>query len=128
MRREDRFVMSHKPFAVDLSSLHDEHDFSTVTAVWFRRRRGVTVACIGNLHAILDPAPAAALEFCERHNDGRHGGDCAGRWDGERYWGAQRPAVMDEHLALLRPMLASYEQNPKNPQAGAGYDGWWTFQ
>jgi hypothetical protein len=127
MRREDRFVMSHKPFAVDLSSLREEHDFSYVDAVWFRRRRGVAVACIGNLHAILHPAPSTALEFCERHTDGRHSGDCQGRWDGTGYWDAEQPSVAAKHLAILRPMLDDYAHDPKNPVIPAGYDGWYVF-
>lgn len=134
MRREDRFVMSHRPYAVDLSSLREERGFLRVDAVWFRRRpRGrnrdmITVACIGNLHTILRPGPATAQEFVERYDDGRWGGHCEGRWDGDGYWGAENPDVAAEHLKLLRPMLASYEQNPKAPTLPDGFDGWWTFQ
>ena len=50
MNREDRFVISRKPYAVDLSSFRlMERDpdktwaWYTVDAVWFRRRRGETV-------------------------------------------------------------------------------------
>jgi hypothetical protein len=67
------------------------------------------------------PEPADAHEFLTQHTDGRYGGDCEGRWDGERYWGAQEPAVIEQHLALLRPMLANYPNIPD------GYDGWWRF-
>lgn len=76
MRRETRFLISCRPFAIDLS---------TVTAEQTQR------------------------------------GDCHGRWDGDRYWGAQEPEVMEHHLALLGPMLADY------PTIPAGYDGWWTY-
>lgn len=146
MRREDRFVMSHKPYAAELSSLSGamrtgyqgrEYYSGVIRAVWFRRRRRggygpggavVTVACIGTLWCSQDDRPADGREFLERHTDGRYGGNCIGRWDGIGYWGAENPDVMAEHLKVLRPMLASYEQDPKNPQAPAGYDGWWTFQ
>ena len=51
MYREDKFVMSHRGYAVDLSSLHQrfyEHDeWYMVDAVWFRRKNGVTAACVG---------------------------------------------------------------------------------
>jgi hypothetical protein len=59
--------------------------------------------------------------------DGRYGGDCHGRWDGTRYWGAQEPDVIAEHLTVLRPMLDGYAENPKDPPLPAGFDGWWTF-
>lgn len=50
-----------------------------------------------------------------------YGGSCEGRWDGQRYWGAQEPDVMAQHLDLLRPMIVNY------PEIPAGYDGWWRF-
>jgi hypothetical protein len=127
MRREDRFVMSHRPYAVDLGSLHAGHvgtqSPTKATAVWFRRpRRGVTMACVGLLWDYQDPLPATVSEFLERHDDGRYGGETLGRWDGERYWGAQRPELIEEHLALLRPTLENF------PAVPAGFDGWWTFR
>lgn len=122
MRREDRFLMSRRPYAVDLGSLSvSEHGHSGLAAVWYRRRQGVTYACIGELRTYLRPAPTTAAEFLARHDDGRYGGDCFGRWDGSRYWGAQAPAVMEAHLAVLRPMLDGF------PTVMPGYDGWWTF-
>lgn len=139
MRREEKFAVSKRMYAADLSSLSvtpragyqgREYFECTVRAVWFRRRRRggfgpngavVTVACIGTLWGSQDTRPATAAEFLEHHTDGRHGGDCAGRWDGERYWGTQEPDRMNEHLALLKPMLANY------PAAPAGFDAWWRF-
>lgn len=145
MRRETRFVMSHKPYAVDLSSLLTTRQegqagpfwFCTVNAVWFRRkRRGgfgpngavVTVACIGTLWNHQRPEPADAEAFVRAHTDGRYGGDCQGRWDGSGYWGAEDLTVQAEHLAVLKPMLTAYDDDPKNPAVPDGYDGWWTFQ
>ena len=131
MIRETRFLISRRPYAVDLTSLRGGMKEATettrayyqgrITAVWFRRRQGRTVACIGTLWDLQDTAPVNAVEFLERHTDGRYGGDCDGRWDGERYWGAQEPDVIQEHLALLRPMLEAYPAIPD------GYDGWWRF-
>ncbi|WP_030169055.1 hypothetical protein [Streptomyces sp. NRRL S-813] len=128
MIREDRFLISRKPYAVDLSSLRLREDTETgwfdgrMTAVWFRRKQRVTVACIGTLWDHQKPAPADALEFLARHDDGRYGGNCLGRWDGTGYWGAEVPDVQEQHLAILRPMLANF------PAIPPGYDGWWTFQ
>ncbi|MGW7658499.1 hypothetical protein ACWGJ7_42635, partial [Streptomyces tendae] len=120
MIREDKFLISRRPYAVDLSSLRRlerEPDktwaWYMVNAVWFRGRKTEPVACIGTLRTIIgDPAPADARAFLERYTDGRYGGDCEGRWDGENYWGAQKPEVMEQHLALLRPTLASYPVIP----------------
>lgn len=132
MIREDRFLISRKPYAVDLSSLRGTRTDTPqcrnpyyysgrIDAVWFRRRRGVTVACIGTLWDSQYPQPADALQFIAQHTDGRYGGDCEGRWDGESYWGNVPLAVQEEHLAVLRPMLDAY------PAVPAGYDGWWRF-
>ncbi|WP_030975190.1 hypothetical protein [Streptomyces sp. NRRL S-1824] len=120
MIREDRFLISRRPYAIDLASLIDG-PVSAVTAVWFRRKQGATVACIGNLWDTQRPTPKDVAEFLARHTDGRYGGTCEGRWDGEHYWGAQKPDTIAEHLELLRPMLANY------PAIPAGYDGWWRF-
>lgn len=138
MKREDKFVQSHRPYAVDLASLHVDHHPSEpwgtdgymtreywacrVGAVWFRRRSGVTVACIGVLWDFQHAEPADAVEFLQAHDDGRYGGNVHGRWDGERYWGEQRPEEIDAHLAILRPMLDNH------PDVPPGYDGWWTFR
>ena len=121
MIRENEFRISRRPYAADLSSLRvrERNGYqgrtcypSTVTAVWFRRKSGVTTASIGELRESQDKPPADAAEFLRIHTDGRYGGDCHGRWDGSRYWGAQEPAVIAQHLELLRPMLAGYPDIP----------------
>ena len=137
MKRTDKFLISQKPYAVDLSSLRvtSEHtrtyDGSTfyslrINAVWFRRRREGrygelrTVACIGTLWDNQDEVPTGR-EFLERHDDGRYGGDCDGRWDGKSYWGNVTLEEQERHLAILRPMLDNH------PAIPAGYAGWWRF-
>lgn len=131
MIREDRFVISRKPFAVDLGTLrtvdrvrdNGSHYYEgRINAVWFRRRRGETVACIGTLWDFQDGLPTSdPLQFLARHTDGRHGGDCHGRWDGASYWGNTTLVQQATHLAILQPMLANY------PEIPASYDGWWRF-
>jgi hypothetical protein len=132
MIRQDRFLISRRLYAVDLNSLRgsrtdtpngrNPYSFDgQVDAVWFRRKQGVTAACVGPLWDLQHPEPADAVQFLTQHDDGRYGGDCHGRWDGTRYWGAQEPEVVERHLALLRPMLAAY------PALPASYDGWWRF-
>lgn len=139
MIREDAFVQSHRPYAVDLTSLRAldymnvgerEHKWYGIDAVWFRRRstgygtdkRMVTVACIGQLHDLQRQVPANAAEFLAAHDDGRHGGDCRSRWDGASFWSAnQDPETQAADLAILRPMLAAYPTCPEP------YVGWWRF-
>lgn len=128
MIRDDKFLISRRPYAVNLSSLRankgdgDRSYYCIVDAVWFRRRYGVTAACIGTLWDLQREEPADAVEFLARHTDGRYGGRCIGRWDGKTYWGDRvTPDVMNQHLAILRPMLENY------PNAPEGYDGWWRF-
>lgn len=134
MIRETRFLISRRLYAVDLSTVTGEQQprgnliaFSgTANAVWFRRQGGVTRACLGSLMLFSHYLPHR-LDLDDPHAilsadlDGRYGGTCHGRWDGERYWGAQEPDVIARHLVLLRPMLANYPAIPD------GYDGWWRF-
>ena len=129
MRREQRFVLSHRPYAVALASYSVEaghagtgSGWCRINAVWFRRRDGRTLACVGELRTTMRPIPRDAQDFLVNFTDGRYGGACKGRWDGNRYWGAQEPDVIDQHLELLKPMLEGY------PAAPAGWDGWWTFR
>jgi hypothetical protein len=130
--REDRFLISRKPYAVDLSSLRGELKASPqgrrptyydgrIDAVWFRRKQGVTAAYIGTLWDLQDAEPADGAAFLTAHTDGRYGGDCDGRWDGTSYWGNVPLTVQEQHLAILRPMLANYPDLPPL------YDGWWRF-
>lgn len=135
MRRELDFVLSHRPYAVDMGGLRIDREplmmngeqvtesiRGTLNAAWFRRRRGVTVACIGYLWDHQKPEPISALEFLERHTDGRYGGNTCGRWNGSDYWGDGNLKIQAEYLAILRPMLENF------PAVPSGYDGWWTFK
>lgn len=133
MIRADKFLISKRLYAVDLSSLRVAVDapltpgdqrshWVDVDAVWFRRRRGVTVACVGFLRDYQGgTAPADAEAAVAHMDDGRYGGRCEGRWDGTRYWGAQHPDEIVRHLELLRPMLANY------PAIPAPYSGWFQY-
>lgn len=135
MIHETKFLISRKQFAIDLSTVtgdqHERGDWYSFSgranAVWYRRQNGVTRACIGTLMLFSHYLPKP-LNLNDPHAilsadlDGRYGGDCDGRWDGTRYWGAQEPDVQEQHLSILRPMLADY------PSAPAAYDRWWTFQ
>lgn len=135
MIREDKFLISRKPFGIDLSTVTleaTERDGiywlkGHCRAVWYRRKGGVTRACIGGLSLWAQwrreaPDLSSPQAMLGNDLDSRYGGDTAGRWDGTGYWGSEIPDVQEEHLAVLRPMLDSYPSLPE------GYDGWWTFQ
>lgn len=133
MHREDRFLISRKQFAINLQSLAIEpykiypddpepRYRNVLTAVWYRRKKGTTYACVGTLSKATATPPQDVHTLLAQYTDGGHGGDCKGRWDGTRYWGAQEPEVMFEHMAILKPMLDDY------PSAPTGFDAWWTFQ
>lgn len=132
---EEKFLISRKSFAIDLATVTAEQRergnrwslSGRANALWYRRRRGVTVACTGTLmlwsHYLTEPVdlndPRSILSA---ELDGRYGGDCAGRWDGTSYWGHKVTlAEQEQHLAILHPMLAVY------PAVPPGYDGWWRF-
>lgn len=134
MIRQARFLISHRLYAVNpdtLTATQVERDgwfylSGSVEAVWYRRKDAATRACLGSLrlwsHSLTAPVdltdPAAVLTA---DLDGRYGGDCHGRWDGERYWGAEAPDVAARHLEVLRPMLTDY------PALPSGFEGWWRF-
>jgi len=132
MIRESKFFISKGLYAVDLDGLgvltvKDRVTIHrlTVPAVWFRRRRGVTVACIGNLwDYVRDPKPVTTLDALARMTDGRYGGAWIARWDGESYVSEhpQPPEAMQRHMSILRPMLDNF------PAISAGYDGWWRYE
>lgn len=135
MIREDRFLISRKPFAIDLSTVtlkSTERDgiywlSGSCQAVWYRRKAGVTRACVGRLPLWAqwlreEPDLSSPEAMLGNDLDGGSGGDPDGRWDGTGYWGSEIPEVQQQHLAILRPMLANY------PAIPGGYDGWWTFQ
>jgi len=135
MIREDRFLISRKPYAIDLSTVTlkaTERDgiywlSGTCRAVWYRRKAGVTRACMGELRLWAQwlrekPDLSSPEAMLSNDLDSGAGGDPDGRWDGERYWGSQKPFEQSLHLTVLEPMLASYPAIPD------GYDGWWTFQ
>lgn len=134
MIRSDRFLISQKPYAVDLSTLTGEQQprgdliaFSgSINALWFRRKDGVTRACTGTL-GLFSHFLSAPLDLDDPHAilaaklDGRYGGTTRGRWDGDGYWGAENPETVAADLAILRPMLANY------PNLPPGHSGWWRF-
>lgn len=136
MIRQAKFRISARPYAVDLASFKVITRIGetavgnqvTFDAVWFRRRRGVTVACIGQLREYVSLGAdlysgdvRSAENALMAVDDGRYGGDCLGRWDGRGYWGAESPERAAEHMAILRPMLENFPEIPR------GYDGWWVF-
>ena len=140
MIREDKFLISRKPYAIDLASVTGTQEprgakwryRGTANALWYRRKNGITRACIGTLdlwsHYLDEPVnlddPAAVLSA---RLDGRYGGDTAGRWDGTSYWGNVPLAVSEQHMAILGPMLAAFHETGGQPPVPAGHDGWWRF-
>src|ERR1044072_8318603 len=104
MRHENRFLISRKQFALDLSTATapqtprgGQWSFrGSANAVWYRRKDGVPRACLGTMmlfsHHLTEP-----IDVTDPHTllsaalDGRYGGDCHARWDGENYWGSQKP-------------------------------------
>lgn len=130
MIREPRFLSSKHPYAVDLDGMSvSTHEARIVwysvriPAVWFRVQRDTPVASVGYLvGALYDQKPASAVAALGRLDDGRYGDACEAWWDGDRYWGTRWAVGRERHLALLRPMLASY------PAVPVGFDGWWRYE
>jgi hypothetical protein len=123
VNRLPKFSISKRPYAVDMGSMYDwGYGFTAVKAVWFRRRRGETVACMGDLHTILTPRPVSAIDFVERYTDGRYGGHPVARWDGDTLW---TDSLTFAESQRAQPFLAAMLD--RYPAVPDGYDGWWTF-
>lgn len=124
MIREERYVHSHKPYAVRLDSLDvGDKSYHTVEAIWFRGTVGEPVAVYGKLWDVQTEVPADVHEFLARHDDGRYGGDAKARWDGVTLWAPNTEFYTAcERHRLLEVALANY------PAVPSGYDGWWTFE
>jgi hypothetical protein len=137
MFKTDKFRISKPMYAVDLEAFArgesgdngawEWHQFS-VPAVWFRRKRAQyngpirTAACAGNLRSSVTGArPVDALDFLARFTDGRYGGDCIARWDGDTLWSLEPEDSRARYKNILVPMLAAYPAIPE------GFDGWWWF-
>lgn len=134
MNRYDRPLTSLRPYAVDLASwrrgdwwANAEGEWvarQDITAIWFRRKKGVTVAHLGRLWATLPATDPKA--FLELHTDGRYGGDWTAAWDGERAWAQQviPKTDLDAHTQTLDAALQRFLADKALPK---GYDGWWSF-
>lgn len=142
MKREDRFLISHAPYAVEPQSLitverprmkHKDGQWTVddtvppfwsceIRAAWFKRKSGVLMACMGTLHTIVVDKPTDYADFLTQYADGRYGGDCAARWDGTELWSPETDwDAMVERQKFLAQMLSNYPNIPDS------YDGWWTF-
>jgi hypothetical protein len=137
VNREEGFVLSHDPFAIDMGQFEREVRevgpvlvTATVHAAWFRKRRGVLQACAGTLHGWFGrdhsgEVPQNAEDFA-RIADRRTtwtSATCMARWDGRTFWAAppMHPAAQRGYLEMLEPMLAAF------PAVPGEYDGWWRF-
>jgi hypothetical protein len=125
--KTEKFLISQVPVAVDLASYRvlDQHPTRTwaqLQAVWYRRRKGVTIVSAGVLPIHVDGRPADVYEALDLYEDNGFGTDCRARWDGKTLWGQADEPTRAGYLALLRPMLDSY------PVIPAGFDGWWAFR
>jgi hypothetical protein len=143
MHRETRFLASRALYAVDLSKLQREQIGTvrgtgtplygyTIPAVWFKRRHGANTANVGtlwtcstNYHKVGPDRPETpACEFLQfTLIDGRHGGRCRTRWDGDYLWSDPSTSYTQQtqDAEFLKRMLSRYPDIPD------GFDGWWRF-
>jgi len=133
--REDKFVLSKRQYAVDISTLKEGRKpfvngrgetwyCYSVRAVWFRPRPHLQIAaCAGFLvNSTLGPCDSVE-DFLARYRDGRYGGDCRARLVRGKYWDCdQDPALGAGRYTLLCGMLDNY------PIVPDGYNAWWRFE
>lgn len=155
MIRESRFVLSRKQVAVYPPSFRqlDARTYPgnpgntfneyAINAVWYRRRKGATVASWGTVRRTLGANVVAAdwQDYLTRAADGRYGPECLVRWDGRTTWADSMVSlhevtgVVDQ---FLRPLLAhpvdARTHLGVDPATGLpnglvlpGWDGWWRW-
>lgn len=138
MKREEKFLISHAPYAVQLDSFTVEEKWATfsggrvaetpyytitIPAIWFRRKDGILSAHIGTLWGSERERPASAEAWLTDSWDGRYGGNCQARWDGISLWA---PDVTWNGMVNYQGVLAWVLEN--FPQVPDGFDGWWTYK
>jgi hypothetical protein len=93
----------------------------TVIAYWLGRRNGRTTVSFGSVHMWWQGMPESPTwEECLANIDGRYGGNCRARWDGESLWVAEE--VPPQQYAEFVPMLDSVLRNL--PDVPPGVDRW----
>jgi hypothetical protein len=126
MIKKGKFLISDKPYAVDLGSYRPEGN-GGIDAVWFRRRREAyngplrTAACAGRLKGCQVPDLSTVDSFLATFTDGRYGGDCLARWDGTNLWSLADEPDRERYKKILVPMLENF------PAVPPSYSGWWVF-
>jgi hypothetical protein len=142
VRKLEKFQISKAPYAIlhdtfnvnerwatytqpDGSSRRGETPYysMTVEAIWFRRKSGVLTAHVGHLWDSSSDRPADLMAWIENDWDGRYGGNCRARWDGENLWA---PGLSWDAAAEVHDILAAALAN--FPEVPEGFDGWWTYQ
>jgi hypothetical protein len=114
-----KYAPSRTPYALDLSSFAvDKRGWASVVAVWVTRKQGRTRVSSGQLRGFRD----STLTGFMVNFDGRYGGDCKARWDGESLWAPDlSPAEHAAEAARLDVILRGL------PEVPDGYDGWYTI-
>jgi hypothetical protein len=128
VKREDKFVLSHKQFAIDPESFRtDEHhgsQYAYVNAIWFKRKNGLLTAHRGRLWDYFGGRSGLVADlpdFLARIGTQRYGGNFEARYDGVNYRGTENVKDMLQDIELLGAALDAH------PNVPGGYDGWWVF-
>jgi hypothetical protein len=136
--REEKFLISHAPYAVKPETInltpysHTPNNGSetvttwsgTIEAMWFRRKSGRLSAHYGCLHGHFgEDQPDGFLDFMAKCDDGRYGGNCWARWDGDYFWAPDTTwEIQKKYQAELDAALKRYGEIPD------GCNGWWTYK
>lgn len=139
MQRSDRFLISKQPYAVNLTTYNTREEYAryasskkvadkptywmTVEAVWFRRKSGALSAHYGRLWDVSSTKPESVTSWLEGLTDGRYGGSCVARWNGQDMWAPE--VDWDRQVQLQKVLAQMLDGYPAVPE---GYEGWWTFK
>lgn len=139
MKRSEKFLISKQPYAVNLTTYNVREHYSTyaggkrvserpsywptIEAVWFRRKSGTLSAHYGHLWDVTSEKPATVTSWLEGMTDGRYGGRCEVRWNGQDLWAPE--VDWDRQIQFQKVLAQMLDGYPAVPE---GYEGWWTFK
>lgn len=122
IRQRDKFSFSEYFYALNFNEMKgSDAVFTTVPALWFKKKNGNVAICKGNLWAMT--SQSATPDDFILNFDGRYGGRTHFKWDGVEMWSSDNVFVdMLEAHKELDPILQAF------PNIPAGYTGWYSIK
>lgn len=118
IRQRDKFSFSEFFYAINFDSINNSNSvFTTVDAIWFKKKDGIVAVCKGTLWAMT--SNSQTVDDFIMNFDGRGGGNTHFKWNGTEMWSVNNVFLdMIEVHRELDPILRNFPAIPE------GYTGW----